>query len=123
MVYTDTDTDSRPPSPYRRSCSALTLTNLQANLGSTSVHEQLHLAEEKFSNGHVIFLHLSTERSTAKTFYQTIIMHQVLRRKEYRKFFILIKGRTLLDEGELEGDELAMERHLCEPHRLLNGRE
>ena len=31
----------------------------------------------------------------------------------------MIKGRTLLDGGELEGDELAMERHLCEPHRLL----
>ena len=95
MVYTDTDTDSRPPSPYRRSCSALTLTNLQANLGSTSVHEQLHLAEEKFSNGHVIFLHLSTERSTAKTFYQTIIMHQVLRRKEYMKF-VHVDGRCKL---------------------------
>ena len=29
----------------------------------------------------------------------------------------LMNGRILLDEGELEGDELLMERHLCEPHR------
>ena len=39
--------------------------------------------------------------------------------KYWGSFFILIKGRTLLDGGELERDELAMERHLCEPHCLL----
>ena len=54
--------------------------------GSTSVHEQLHLAQKKFSNGHVIFLHISIERNTDKTFYQTIILHQALKQKEYSKF-------------------------------------
>ena len=33
-----------------------------------------------------IFLHISTERNTDKTFYQTLILHKALKRKEYRKF-------------------------------------
>ena len=54
--------------------------------GSTSVHEELHLAKEKFSNGHVKFLDISTERNTDKKFSQTIILHQALKQKEFRKF-------------------------------------
>ena len=53
---------------------------------STSVHKQLHLAQKKLSNGHVIFLDISTEGNTDKTFYQTIILHRVLKQKEYRMF-------------------------------------
>ena len=33
-----------------------------------------------------IFLHISTEINTDKTFYQTLILHKALKRKEYRKF-------------------------------------
>ena len=33
-----------------------------------------------------IFLHISTETNTDKTFYQTLILHKALKRKEYRKF-------------------------------------
>ena len=33
-----------------------------------------------------IFLHISTERNTDKTFYQTLILHKAFKRKEYRKF-------------------------------------
>ena len=33
-----------------------------------------------------IFLYISTERNTDKTFYQTLILHKALKRKEYRKF-------------------------------------
>ena len=33
-----------------------------------------------------IFLHISTEGNTDKTFYQTLLLHKALKRKEYRKF-------------------------------------
>ena len=60
--------------------------HLLTSPGSTSVYKQLHLAQKKFSNGHVTFLHISTERNTDKAFYQTIILHKTLKQKEYRKF-------------------------------------
>ena len=44
-----------------------------------SVHEKLHIAQKKSSNGHVIFLHISTERNTDKTFYQIMILRQALK--------------------------------------------
>ena len=41
----------------------------------------------------------------------------------WANLLFLIRERILLDGGELEGEEHAMERHLCEPHRPLNGTE
>ena len=32
-----------------------------------------------------VFLHNSTERNTDKPFYQTLVLHRVPKRKEYRK--------------------------------------
>ena len=37
--------------------------------------------------------------------------------KDGGESIILMKCRILLDGGELEGDKLLMERHLCESHR------
>ena len=34
-----------------------------------------------------------------------------------------VKGRILVDGGELEGGELTIERYLCKSHRQLNSME
>ena len=59
------------------------------------------------------------ERSEKGQYIMTI--RQVI--KMWANLLFLIRERILLDGGELEGEEHAMERHLCEPHRPLNGTE
>ena len=72
--------------PYRRPRSALTLTTSSQVPDPLQFMNSCAQLRQKFSNGHVIFLHISIERNTDKTFYQTIILHQALKQKDYSKF-------------------------------------
>ena len=64
--------------------------HLLTSPGSISVHEQLHIAQRKSNNDHGIFLHISTERNTDKTFYQAIILHQALKQKKNTGSLIIV---------------------------------
>ena len=71
--------------------------HLLTSPGSISVHEQLHIAQRKSNNDHGIFLHISTKRNTDKTFYQAIILHQALKRKNTGSLIIVhVDGRCKL---------------------------